>query len=220
MVLDELGDYRGSLSRYERALALSRAHKFERSESDALGNIGGVYLLLGRYRQAAAKYRESYTLSERLGLKPGMSKDLGNLASSLLGAGDVSEAERVYESALQLARETGLANDEADWQLGRGRALVRLGQVPDQALQAYEAALQTYVRGGLEREAVDALLDRGDLFLSMGSDESAQRDFMKARERAAVIGYPGVGRWRSLHSEISSRGERGSLKRQRRTRRQ
>ena len=59
----------------------------------------------------------------------------------------------------------------------------------DQALQAYEAALQTYLSGGLEREAVDALLDRGDLFLSMGSDESAQRDFTKARERAAVIGY-------------------------------
>ena len=91
-----------------------------------------------------------------MGSKPGMSKDLGNLASSLLGAGDVLEAERVYERALQLARETGLANDEADWQLGRGRALVRLGQY-DQALQAYEAALQTYLSGGLEREAVDAL---------------------------------------------------------------
>ena len=59
---DALGQFDRSMANYERALALHRAAGNEVGESESLGNIGGVFLLLG-------------PLSRRDGAVPGVAGD-------------------------------------------------------------------------------------------------------------------------------------------------
>ena len=95
LVYDQLGgDYRRSLEQYQRALELYRGIDFERGESDTIGNIGGVYLMLGQYSEALRYYQRALAISERLKMKPSASQDLGNIAHCYLGLGQIAGGDR------------------------------------------------------------------------------------------------------------------------------
>ncbi len=187
LVYDQLGgDYRRSLDQYQRALELYREIDFPRGESDTIGNIGGVYLMLGQYREALRYYQRALAISERLKMKPSASQDLGNIAHCHLGIGDIAQAIDHFDRALQLARETGLAKEEADWLRGKASALVRLGRYTA-AFDGYDQALRAYEKAKLQRELGEALNDLGALHARLGDGASADRSFRRAIEIARAI---------------------------------
>src|SRR5262249_12499193 len=67
LVLDEIGNYRQSTEQYSRALELYRAAQSQSGTSDqiesgigdAVGNLGGDYLLLGDYGNALKSYQQA-----------------------------------------------------------------------------------------------------------------------------------------------------------------
>ena len=170
-------------------LELYRGTNFERGESDTLGNIGGVYLLLGQYREAMRYYRQSLAISERLNLKPSASQDLGNLALCHLALGQLEQALSSFDRALLLAHEAGLKKEEADWRKAKGSALVRLGRYAP-AREEFQQALQTYEQAGLKRELIEALNDRGNLYVVLGDAASAEKDYRRAIQLAREINHP------------------------------
>ena len=190
LVYDELGDYTRSRVGYERALALyERAGESESAGfGDALGNLGGVFLLLGRFEEAERRYHQSLQLSERLDDAQRTSLDHGNLGLCALGRGEFQLALTRFEMALKLATAAGLGHEEADWLKGRSKAMLLLGRYDD-ARAALDAAIRTYERAGLRRELVEALVDVGALELDLGDVAAAARDFDRAAGTARRIRY-------------------------------
>lgn len=189
LVLDELGEYHRSREGYERALALYTEAGEQESDgaSDARGNLGGVSLLLGRFDEAEQHYTTSLGISQRLGDTQRTSLDLGNLGLCALGRGDFPLALARFDKALTLARGAGLSREEADWEKGRGRALLLLGRHED-ARRAIDAALAQYERAGLQSALVEALIDLGALELDLGEIARAETHFTRAQTLAARIG--------------------------------
>jgi CHAT domain-containing protein len=187
LVRDELGDYSGSLTDYEASLALFEQEQDRRGQGDALGNIGGVHLLLGRYEQALDYQRRALTISEALESKPAMTIDHGNIALSLLGLGRTGEALEHFDRALALARETGMEQEAAYWQRGKGNALVSQGHY-DLGLELHREALATYERSGARGLLLDAQHDMGMLMLTLGDPASAEAWFQQAVQLAREIG--------------------------------
>ena len=189
LVFDDLGEYRRSRQGYEQALVLYAEAGEQDSDgaSDARGNLGGVALLLGRFDEAEQHYTTSLAISERLGDTQRTSLDLGNLGLCALGRGDFPLALSRFQRALTLARGAGLTREEADWEKGRGRALLLLGRHED-ARHAVDAALSQYERAGLQSALVEALVDLGALELDLGEIVRAEAHFTRAQTLAAQIG--------------------------------
>jgi len=190
LVYDELGDYTQSRAGYRRALELYEQAGAADSPgaSDALGNLGGIGLLLGRYDEAEAQYTKALSLSESLDDVQRIALDTGNLGFAALGRGDFTRALARFERALALARRAGLAHEEADWLKGRGQALLQLGQ-HEQAKTALEESLQVYTRAGLRRDLVEALLELGALHQELGDDAAASTAYQRAERVATEIRF-------------------------------
>lgn len=185
---DALGQFDRSMATYDRALALHRAEGNEVGESETLGNIGGVYLLVGRYRDAAEKYQASLAISTRLDTRQSIVLDLINLGSARTGTGDLAAARADLERARALASEAGLAREQAD----ASRALSHLAELSgryDDARSALAESIAIYERAGLVREHVDAAQALGELDMATGDLGAAASQFARASETAARLDY-------------------------------
>ncbi len=160
----------------------------EEGESDALGNLGGVALLLGRYAEAADDYEQSLAISTRLDAQQSMALDLINLGLARTGIGE-RETGRVHlERARTVAHAAGLLREEADatrdmsdWLAGAGRY--------DEARKTLDSAIAAYTKAGLPREAVDAKNALGILDLDTGDLAGAAAAFDHASAEAAHLQY-------------------------------
>ena len=188
LVYDDLGDYRRSLEQYDRALQLYGAD-FERGTSDALGNIGGVSLLLGEYAKALGYYQQALEIDERNKLKPGIVLDLQNIGLAYTGLGRLTEALQAFDKSISLASEAALKREEADSRKGKGSALLQLARY-DLARKEFQQALQVYEQAGLKQELVEGLNDLGNLELRLGDATSAEQHYRRAVDIARAIKHP------------------------------
>ena len=185
----QMGEFQSSLAEFNRALDLYRDTNFDRGIGDAIGNIGLHYLDLGHFAEALKNYQDAFAVSERIKSDSAMSLDLGNMALCYSGLGQIDQALRAFDRAETLARDAGLKKEEADWQKGKGSALVQLGRY-DAALAQFKNALETYEKATLQRELVDALGDLGQLHLVLGDSVSAEKDFQHALDISREISHP------------------------------
>jgi len=158
VVLGELGDLRGALERYERALTLRREIPgSEHDQANCLYNNGNALRELGDLRGALERYERALTLyrgvssSER-----NQAKCLHNSGVVLDELGDWRGALERYERALSLHREIpGSERNQAKCLHNSGAALGELGDLRG-ALERYKRALTLLDQYTPEADRIEA----------------------------------------------------------------
>ena len=188
--LRELGDLRGALERYDRALALyRRIPGSERDQADCLYNSGNALGELGDWRGALERYERALALYQGVsGSERNQAKCLNNNGNALGKLGDWRGALERYERALALYQGvSGSERDQADCLNNSGNALGELGDWRG-ALERYKRAL-TLFRGvsGSERNQAGCLFNSGVALRELGDWRGA----LERYERALAL-YQGV----------------------------
>jgi CHAT domain-containing protein len=193
LVYDEIGDPR-SIDEYKRAIELYGSEP-SAGLTDAVGNLGGWYLLHGNYTEALTYYQRALAIDEQLKSKLSIALDLQNVGLSLVGLGKSEEAIRQLDRSITLAHDAGFVKEEADSRKAKASALLQLGRYTE-ALQQYNLAIQVYQQAGLNGEPefkqnlVEALGDLGNLEIRLGDVGSAEKDFRRAIVVAEDIKHP------------------------------
>jgi tetratricopeptide (TPR) repeat protein len=140
------GQYAKARELFELALAVARATKDRRSESETLQNIANAYYFLKDYPNAIDSYQQRLTLSREM-------DDAEATAASLLGLATVAYSRAEYTPALASYREALAIYEKWEEGASIGRTLVSVGNVQylqaeyDEATASYRRALNLLVAG-------------------------------------------------------------------------
>ena len=207
-------------------LEIYRGTNFERGESDTLGNIGGVYLLLGQYREALRYYQQALAISERLKLKASASQDLGNLALCYLGLGQIPAGHRSLRPRAAAGPRGRPREGGGRLAQGEGRRARAAGPVRRGHRRPTTRRCAVYEQAKLQRELVEALNDRGTLDQRLGDAASAERqlpprhrDCARDRPPARRHGEPDGARRPGMAAQAPRRSGRAVPRCARRARR-
>ena len=175
LTLRKSGDFPGSLTWHEKALAIRRQLGDPRGVANASNHLGALLRQQGRVAQAEAMHREALELfREGDGYDRGEAQARANLGEDLQLLGQFAEAREQYELSLALNRE--LRSPEGIgmnlWQLGR-LALAE-GRLPD-AYQYAHAGLEADDSSGRPEGVAGALHLLGQVELASGRLVEAER---------------------------------------------
>lgn len=109
------GDMDRALKVNRLQLELAREIGLIECESDALTNIGSIYIETGRTDEAYTCYLENMKVVEKSGLYLERMVAISVLGSVDFIRGDLKEAEKKYEKVLALARRIGDSYNESDF---------------------------------------------------------------------------------------------------------
>ncbi|HTM19629.1 MAG TPA: tetratricopeptide repeat protein, partial [Kofleriaceae bacterium] len=144
--LDELGDFRGAVTFFARALERKRALGDRAGEAITLGNLGRAYLDVEEYGLAATYFRDDLAIAEELGDQRALAQIRNHLGQALLGQGLRTDARAAIEAGLALAEAGGFDataaycwKDLAVVALEEGRLEDALALAQGKALPVFEA---------------------------------------------------------------------------------
>ena len=183
-LLDKGGDFydKGkwdqALEYWERANVIYEELGDKQGISNALNNIGRVYLNRGGWGQALEYFEKTLTISEELGDKQGISKALNNIGIVYRDRGEWEQALEYFEKTLTISEELG------DKQ-GISNALSNIGAVYHdrgdwgQALEYFEKKLTISEELGDKQGISNALSNIGVVYLNRGDWGQALEYFEK-----------------------------------------
>ena len=170
-----LSEFRAALALWEESLSLFRADNARASffkesrqgESNTLGGLGSVYIVLGEYDRAIDFHQQQLGIAQEIGYHRGESNALGNLGSAYYSLSEYDRAIDLYQQQLDIAQEIGHQRGEANALGGLGTAYYSLGQY-DRAIDLYQQQLNITGEIGHRRGEANALGGLGVLYSVLG----------------------------------------------------
>jgi tetratricopeptide (TPR) repeat protein len=105
ILYDQIGRYKISIDRSEKALAISKEIGDRRGEGNHLGNLGNAFSHLGEVEKAIEYHKQALVISREIGDRRGEGIALGNLGNAYSHLGQVDKAIEYYEQALIIGKE-------------------------------------------------------------------------------------------------------------------
>jgi tetratricopeptide (TPR) repeat protein len=179
------GDSAQAIETLERARALFAELNILGGQSDALNNLGQVYLQLGRWQDTIACFEESLRIGESIGDVIAIARTANNLAVVLVGRNQLGRAGELYKLSSEMFGRVGSALGVAVTTYNRGEVLLLQGR-PAEARPLFETAIADLERikarnflPEVLRLAAEAALALAD---SAAADERARRSLALADE--------------------------------------
>ncbi|MBM3303246.1 MAG: tetratricopeptide repeat protein [Deltaproteobacteria bacterium] len=105
-ILSKLGNSEEALKYQQKALALTREGRDERTEARVLTRIGTLYQIMGKPRTALEHYKEANDIHARLGDRRGINGNLLQIALVNSGLGDSDAAVADVKKAFEIAQSS------------------------------------------------------------------------------------------------------------------
>lgn len=182
-----VGDYQVSLDYFKRCLALFRALGDERSEANALGNIGNIYSAQGLYSKALDNYLGNLKIFESLDDKNSTAVTLGNIGVLYETLQDFDKALEYYERSYTMGKLVGKKRIVANNLGNMGNIYLERGEF-EIALDKYQESLT------LNREAdnvpgvINTLGNVSTVYTEQGEFEKALSYLKQGIEASMELG--------------------------------
>jgi tetratricopeptide (TPR) repeat protein len=147
LALNQRGDARGALAKYEQALARYRRRGDRAGEAVAESSLGLLHASLGGYDRALAHHQSALALYERQKDGAGVAAALNRVGSAYVALRRREDALAAYDRALALYRRLGDRAGEADTLNNKGQLFLAAGNDPAdnrRAIEFYDHALRIY----------------------------------------------------------------------------
>jgi tetratricopeptide (TPR) repeat protein len=115
----------------------------QRSQAQALGNLGRNYLFLGDYKRALECHEQDLQIVRRIGDRSGEARVLGNLATTYYKTGEHIKAVEFYQKSLAIALEIGDPQSVGNSHYGLCLTFICLGDLDQAFSHAEESAKKT-----------------------------------------------------------------------------
>ena len=158
-----MGEHEAAVLGLNRALELSRAHRDQFGEADALNNLGIVQRLTGMYESANANLTLALDILRSVGSRHGESCVLSSLGGVQRMRGEYDSSIASLTQALEFFRSVSDRNSEAECLNNMGETW--LASSDAQALRCHEKALVIAREIASPLEEARALEGMGQYFL-------------------------------------------------------
>lgn len=131
----------------------------QRSQAQALGNLGRNYLCLGDYERAFGCHEQDLQIVRRIGDRSGEAEVLGNLAVTYYNADEYTHAVEFYQKSLATALEIGDSQSIGNCHFGLFLTFMCLGDI-DRAFSHSEEAAKVFEGKEQARLALKSLAEQ------------------------------------------------------------
>ncbi|MFJ8917453.1 ATP-binding protein [Amycolatopsis sp. NPDC102389] len=185
LLLTSLGDYRGALPCFRRAMEFAVARNNESFRARQLCNIGLAEMRLGNHPAAVDNLSQALDVTRASGDHLCECRALDGLGTTFWRMGKDTEARACYEQALAVARQTHNRADEGKVLSHLGVLLVAAGRF-DEALAHHRQAIDLAKEIGSREGALAARNDMAATLLAAGRADDAVRCLRRSIESATA----------------------------------
>lgn len=186
--LSLLGDNEQALHPLERALAVSRAHRYPQGECGAQNLLGIVHWAAGNYAEANDHLNEALPIARATG-------DLRRECETLQNLGIVASDERRFTDAINYYQQAQQITQRTGDRAAETGLLANMGNLHHDMLE-YEQARDYSARAAQMAADLNdrmlqtiALINLGEVERELGQYALAEADTARALELARAIGY-------------------------------
>jgi tetratricopeptide (TPR) repeat protein len=184
-----IGEFRNSITYFEKGLTVAKKTKNRQAESSLLGNIGLSYGYLGESLKAIKFYEQTLVIAREIRDRRIEGIALSNIGSEYLQLGDISKAMDFYEAGLVIYRE--IIDREGEWD-----NIINLGEIhylldkPNKAIEFYKQALVMKREYGERKAEAIILTYIGHALISVREYCQAEKYYREAVQIADEILSP------------------------------
>ncbi|MBW4582027.1 MAG: tetratricopeptide repeat protein [Tildeniella nuda ZEHNDER 1965/U140] len=177
--LRQKGQYRVALTKYQQALAITRAIKERQGEGAIINNIGLVYQGLGQYPKALETFQQALVILKEAKNRSGEGLTLNNIGEAYRNLGQYPKALETFQQALTIHREVENRPVEGTTLSNIGEVYRNLGQYP-KALETFQQVLTIHREVENRPEEGTTLNNIGAVYHSLGQYPKALETYQQA----------------------------------------
>jgi tetratricopeptide (TPR) repeat protein len=162
-----LGEYQIAITAHQQAQTLFEQIKYNKGQSNSLGNLGVVYDKLGEYHKAINFLQQSLAIQRNIGDYNGEAASLCNLGNIYRLIGKCQKAICFYQKSLKIQQHIGDYNGEAASLMGLGNVYYFLGK-HQRAIDFLNQSLAIYHHTGDYNGEASCLCNLGNVYRSLG----------------------------------------------------
>ena len=182
-----LGNFRGAIECYERALKISKEVGDRATEGKSYFNLGNAYLSLGDFTGAIEYCEHALKIYKEVGDRAGEGNCYCNLGNAYLRLGNFIGAIEYYEQSLKIAKEVGDRATEGKSYFNLGNAYCTLGDFRG-AIEYCEHALKIAKEVGDRAGEGKSYGNLGNAYHSLGDFKGAVEYCEHALKIAKEVG--------------------------------
>ena len=179
-------DLKKAIERFEQALRIFEAVKFDEGIGDTANILGVIYAKWGQYAKALEYWRKSLEIFGKIGDVAGEGRTLNNLGLVCSERGQYAEAVEYYEKSLAIKTKLGDVRGEGATRNNLGNVYNLWGQ-HSKALENHEKSLEIAGKLGDMKMEAGALNSMGLIHKGWGQYAKAAEYYEKSLEIARKV---------------------------------
>ncbi|HBE72697.1 MAG TPA: hypothetical protein DDW31_01105 [candidate division Zixibacteria bacterium] len=183
----QLAEWAQAVSVHRKSLQLKERLGDQYGIATSYNNLGQVYYRMYDWDRAAESHQKSFSIRERIGDISGLARSYNNLALIYRHLYDWDKAVDYHTKCLQTMERIGSSYELAVSHTNLG-LIHKARSEWDQAIWSYNRAILISSTIGARNVLLDAYIRISELYLSLGSIESAGQYCQQALDLAAELG--------------------------------